>query len=82
MANKELRINCGFARVAVKELTPRIRNQTDFGKRASEFQALFEDTPNFLRDLPPTYFQPTTHGKDPSLYDEDCTKILDSFGKR
>lgn len=63
-----LAFNCGFARVAVKELTR---------DRAQEFQNLF---PIASFQIPDGYFERTSSRQ--SLFTRHCNKILDAFSRR
>ena len=75
-----LEINCGFARCAIRELTPKTngRKQIDTQQRASEFKQLFSECTNYGIDE--IYFN--DDGKNGSLFNRDCTKILQSFKKK
>lgn len=72
-----LDFNCGYARAAVRELTPKVRgnhtfNTFDIVKRALEFQELFASCPNY--GFPENYFDDNT--RNGSLFNCDCDKIL------
>ena len=75
-----LEINCGFARCAILELTPKTngRKQIDTQQQASKFMQLFSECTNYGIDK--TYFN--DDGKNGSLFNRDCTKTLQSFKKK
>ena len=68
-----LDFNCGFARTAVRELTPRGRwkDESQTSKRTSEFKELFHGCEHF--GLQETYFESKPNLSD---FDCDCMKIL------
>ena len=50
-----LDFNCGFARCAVRELTPKVQNAaTDKQQRMTGFQELFKNCPDY--GISPSYF--------------------------
>lgn len=74
-----LEFNCGYARVAVRELTPKLhgKQSIDKHKRSLDFQQLFADCPEY--GFPDCYFdENTTNG---SLFDRDCDKLLKIWSK-
>ena len=76
-----LEFNCGFARTAVRELTPIGRwkaTSDDLTKRALDFQQLFNDCENY--GVQASYFD--ANGKKGSKFDQECEKILKIWGKR
>ena len=75
-----LDINCGFARTAIRELTPRNRGPKviDKAKRVSEFKELFASCPTY--GLNESYFE--TDGQNSSLFDRDCEKITTYFSSK
>ena len=74
-----LEFNCGYARVAVRELTPRChgKQSVDKRKRALDFQELYAHCPNF--GFPENYFDDNT--KNGSLFNRDCDKLLKLWSK-
>lgn len=74
-----LEVNCGFARVAIRELTPKIhgRQSIDTQKRALEFRELFKDCSNY--GIENSYFE---QDKNDSMFNRDCSRILKVFKKR
>ena len=74
-----LNVNCGFARVAIRELTPKSHGwqQIDKQKRASEFKEQFKDCSNYGIDE--SYFE---EDRNDSLFNRDCHRILKFFKKR
>lgn len=75
-----LEFNCGYARTAVRELTPRTHGSQsiDKNKRSLEFQQLFADCPSY--GLPESYFEDNT--ANGSLFNRDCDKLLKIWSKR
>ena len=73
-----LRFNCGYARVAVKELlsTEQTGRTIDKPKRAQEFRELF-DIPTF--GIPDGYFTEKKGKSYGSLFDRHCTRVLSGF---
>ena len=75
-----LEVNCGYARVAIRELTPTKRGtstqQIDKGRRENEFQELF-GTPSF--GIPATYYM--KEGHKPSLFNRRCEYVTATFSK-
>ena len=67
-----LEVNCGFARVAIRELTPKIHGyqQIDTQKRALEFRELFKDCSNY--GIEDSYFE----DRNDSMFNRDCSRIL------
>lgn len=72
-------ISTGFARTAVRELTPRGRwkDESYIPKRKSEFKQLFSNCENY--GLQETYFESKP---DLSDFDHDCEKILKLWRNR
>ena len=72
--------NCGFARTAVRELTPKSRwkNPSDIIKRSTEFQNLFSDLEQF--GVQQSYFDPSN--TKPSQFERDCNAILKIWSKK
>ena len=73
-----LEINCGFARAAIRELTP-TGGVVDTTKRAKEFRALFEATASY--GLPSGFFDARKSNR-PSIFDDRCGKMLTIFSKK
>ena len=72
-----LQFNCGYARCAIRELTPRSQ-KVDKQKRASDFQDLFKDCPHY--GISQSYFKDNS-GR-PSLFNRHCDKIIRSWSKK
>jgi len=80
-----LEINCGYTRVAIRELTV-AGNGTKGGKwvpvdktkRASKFQHLLESS---SYGVPSNYFEAQPKSR-PSLFDRKCDEINKAFNKR
>ena len=74
-----LDFNCGFARTAVRELTPRgrWRDESYISKRKSEFKQLFSDCEHY--GLQETYFESKPNLSD---FDRDCEKVLKLWSNR
>ena len=72
-----LDFNCGFARCAVREYTPKGSTQIDQSKRESDLRDLFTDCPNY--GLTSSYFAPAEHG---SLFNRHCEKIIATWSKK
>ena len=74
-----LNFNCGYARTAIRELTPkrtgRIGRKIDTEKRLNDFKELFCDI-----SLPDDIVR--TDSKGNSQFDKYCTSILDMFSKK
>ena len=72
-----LKINCGFARTAMRELTPKRNGHIliDKQKRETEFQNLFGECTGYVREA--SYF--TDNGNNDSQFNRDCERILDFF---
>ena len=74
------KFNCGFARCAIRELTPKGRNSaTDKPRRMTEFHDLFKDCPNY--GLSSTYFENTSKCRE-STFDRHCETIIQSWRKK
>ena len=72
--------NCGFARCAIRELTPKGRHAViDKQQRMLNFQDLFKDCPNY--GLSSAYFEDTSKGRE-STFDRHCDKINESWSKK
>ena len=71
-----LEINCGFARTAIRELTPK-NEQVDKQQRACMFKELYDGCSGF--GFRAGYFEESKNG---SLFSRGCTKILQAFNKR
>ena len=75
-----LNFNCGYARVAVRELTPkgRWKNSTYYiTERASKFRDLFGMNEMYV--IQPSYFE--ADDKKLSQFDQDCEKIMQIWSK-
>ena len=72
--------NCGFARTAVRELTPKARwkNPSDITKRSIEFKNLFCKYDQF--GVEQSYFDP--NNTKPSQFKCDCDSILKIWSKK
>ena len=74
-----LKFNCGYARTAIRELTPkktgRLGRNIDTNKRSSDFKQLFADI-----SLPEGIFQ--TDCKGNSKFNKHCNSIFDMFSKK
>lgn len=75
-----LNFNCGYAWVAVRELTPkgRWKSATYITERASKFRDLFGTNEQY--GLQSLYFE--ANDKKPSQFDQDCEKIAQIWSKR
>ena len=73
-----LELNCGFARAAVHELTPKTygKQMVDKSKRAQDFKQLFADAEYVF---PEAYFE---GGKTGSPFDRDSNTILKIWSKK
>lgn len=71
-----LEINRGFARTAIRELTPK-NEEVDKQQRASKFKELYDGCSGFGFGM--GYVD---EGKNGSMFDRDCTKILQAFNKK
>ena len=73
-----LEFNCGFARAAVRELTPKTHGKqtVDKSKRAQDFKQLFADADYVF---PEAYFD---GGKNGSPFDRNCNTILRIWNKK
>ena len=65
-----LEINCGFARTAIRELTPTKRINLDKPSHSLQFKQLFDGTPNY--EIPDNYFN--LRASNLSKFDERCEK--------
>ena len=76
-----LDFNCGFARTAVRQLTPKIHGTKIFDKQkwAEEFKQLFSACPEY--GFPDSYFDDDSNAHG-SLFNRDCDKILKIWSKR
>ena len=72
-----LQINCGYARVAIKELTPTNKSDLDPSERATKFQELFS-IPSY--ELPTLLFEPDDRHRLP--FDRKCDPILELMKKK
>ena len=72
-----LEINCGFARTAIRELTPK-NGQVDKQQRACKFKKLYDGCSGFVFGA--GYFDDET--KNGSMFSRDCTKTLQAFNKK
>ncbi len=76
-----LKINCGYARTAIRELTPcvqqkgRYARDCDKAKRSTEFRKLFSSF-----EFPPSLFE--SDGTRSSTFDNNCERILTIFQRR
>lgn len=73
-----LRVNCGYARTAIRELTPKIATAINTEKRESEFRDLYQQCPGF--GLTDSYFKNKNSGR--SRFNRDCTALTEYFGKK
>ena len=71
------KFNCGFARVAVRELTPASVKERDYTKRKQEFERLFNGQ---TYNLPQAFFKKRKCRE--SLFDDWSAKIISAFSKR
>ena len=71
-----LQINCGYARVAIKELTPTNKSDLDPSERAAKFQQLFS-IPSY--ELPTLLFEPDDRHRLP--FDRKCDPVLELMKK-
>ena len=71
-----LQINCSYARVAIKELTPTNRSELDLSVQATKFQELFSIS---SYELPELLFQPDVRHRVP--FDRKCEKEVASFNE-
>ena len=72
--------NCGFARCAIRELTPKGRHAViDKQQRMLKFQDVFKNCPNY--GLSSAYFEDTSKGRE-STFDRHCDKINESWSKK
>ena len=72
-----LQINCGYARVAIRELTPSKKSELDRSVRATKFQELFS-TPSY--QLPESLFQPDDKCRLP--FNRKCDPLLEILNKK
>ena len=76
-----VKINCGYARTAIRELTTASkashRGVVHKGERSSQFQQLF-NTPSY--ELPQTIFD--TRGHNWCTFDKNCEAICKMFSKK
>ena len=78
MASILLEVNCGYARCAMRELTPKNRHQRkDNHAKAEEYHTLFEDCPEY--GFPSHYFEAQHNG---SLFERHCTKVISIWSKK
>ena len=73
-----LQINCGYARTAIRELTPKCKHQltpTTNQHRKCEFQKLFSCFSH-------PYNETTQHSNGISPFDTHCAKVLTAFSKK
>jgi len=74
-----LKYNCGYARAAIRELTPRQKgryaHECNKVKRSTEFQNLFSSF-----KIPSNLFE--SDGTHPSTFDSNCETVLDFFKQR
>ena len=74
-------MNCGYARTAIRELTPKKvgvhARQADNTKRASEFRLLFEEI-----TFPANLFEKYVKGSGETNFDNYCQGILNCFSKK
>ena len=69
----ELSFNCGFARVAVREITVGIGKSEDLNmRRTQSFRELFDAVPNYYSN--PNMFD--QHGHRESTFNRNCKRIL------
>jgi hypothetical protein len=74
-----LDFNCGFARCAIRELTPKVRNAVlDKQQIITGFQELFKDCPDY--GIPPSYFDASSNRG--SLFNRHCNKIVEGWSKK
>ena len=75
-----LDFNCGYARVAVRELTPkgRWKSATYMTERALKFRNLFGMNDKY--GVQPSYFE--ANDNQSSQFDHDCEKIVQIWSKR
>lgn len=72
--------NCGFARCAIRELTPKGKHAViDKRQRMLDFQDLFKDCPNY--GLSSAYFEDTSKGRE-TTFNRHCDKIIESWSKK
>ena len=65
--------NCGFARCAIRKLTPKIRNATtNKNQRMTDFKEIFEGCPNY--GISPYFDASSDRG---SLFNRHCDKIIE-----
>ena len=74
-----LNVNCGFARVAIQELTSRDRKCLKLEERASKFQSLYT---GYQYAIPDDYFVHKYGKKHQSQFNRDCEKILKGFANK
>ena len=74
-----LDFNCGFARCAIREYTPKGSTLLDKSQRESNFRDLFRDCPNY--GLASSYFA-ILNPKHGSLFDRHCEKIIAAWNKK
>ena len=74
-----LDFNCGFARCAIRELTPKVRNAAiDKQQRMTGFQELFKDCPDY--GIPISYFDASSNRG--SLFNRHCDKVIEGWSKK
>ena len=74
-----LTVNCGFARVAIRELTPCNRKSLKLDDRTSKFQSLYK---GYKFAIPDDYFICKCGKKHQSQFNRDCEKILKGFATK
>ena len=74
-----LNFNCGFARCAIRKLTPKVRNAAvDKQQRTTCFQELFKDCPDY--GIPMSYFDASSNRG--SLFNCHCDKVIEGWSKK
>lgn len=71
-------INCGFARCAMRDLTPKDRSEAlNIAKRLEEYRKLFQECLAYVFST--NYFN--ANPKNGSLFDRECTNIKNIWTK-
>ena len=74
-----LTVNCGFARAAIRELTPCNRKDLKLDDRATKFHSLYK---GYKFAIPDDYFTYKSEKKSQSQFNRDSEKILKGFATK
>ena len=73
------RVNCGYARVAIRTLSKACNDKECQQRRQTQFQDMFKQVSGYLPDK--TYFEPQEKQRD-SKFDRGCMQVLKQFNKK